>query len=57
MMHVHFPLNSSIIRMVATSKDDRRRVEKALEAANLPSGKVRMVAAPRLILIHLNIVV
>jgi len=29
----------SIIKQFAVSKDDRRRVEKALDASGLPSGK------------------
>lgn len=31
---------SSIIKQFASNKDDRRRVEKALDVSGLPSGKV-----------------
>lgn len=35
----HFVSFCSIIKLFASSKDDRRRVEKALDVSGLPSGK------------------
>lgn len=35
-----FYLNISIMKMFAQHKDDKKRVEKALELCSLPSGKV-----------------
>lgn len=32
----------SVVKMFANHKDDRKKVEKALEAAHLPHGKVNM---------------
>lgn len=32
-----------ITKMFAANKEDRKRVEKALDATGLPSGKVRMI--------------
>ena len=37
-MNLHNPIYS-IIKMFASSKDDRRRVEKALDMSGLASGK------------------
>lgn len=33
----------SIVKLVATHRDDRRRVEKALEAAGFQAGKVSFI--------------
>ena len=33
-------VHSSIVRMFAAHRDDKKKVEKALEAARLPAGKV-----------------
>ena len=32
--------DSSFVKMFATRGDDRKKIEKALEAARIPSGKV-----------------
>lgn len=36
---VTFSFNFSIIKQFASNKDDKRRVEKALDVSGLPSGK------------------
>jgi len=38
-----FDLFYSIVKMFAQNKDDRKRVEKALDISGFPSGKVSSV--------------
>lgn len=38
----------SIIKLFASSKDDRRRVEKALDVSGLPSGKGELLPLAKL---------
>lgn len=38
----------SIIKLFASSKDDRRRVEKALDVSGLPSGKGELLPLSKL---------
>lgn len=37
---IHTQKKPSIIKLFASNKDDRRRVEKALDVSGLPSGKL-----------------
>ena len=34
-----------VVKSLASNKEDRKRVEKAMEASGLPSGKVRTLSA------------
>lgn len=38
-LFVFLPIPCSIIKQFASNKEDRRRVEKALDVSGLPSGK------------------
>lgn len=46
-LSLSFYLYFSIVKMFAQNKDDRKRVEKALENTGLPSGKTETVAVSK----------
>lgn len=47
LIHLNPSLHFSIVKMFAQNKDDRKRVEKALENTGLPSGKTETVAVSK----------
>jgi phosphatidylinositol phospholipase C, beta len=40
--------NNSIIKLFASHKDDKRRVEKALEISGLPIGKTEAISVDKM---------